>query len=78
MNEKIDSCIVNCLRTGKGSLCLFRSFGLGVTDQVGRIRRSQIQAQISKFYPEIKDLSVEQTDENTYKVNVRGSYYETK
>jgi len=74
MNEKVDESIVNCLRTAKGSLPLFRNFGLGVTDQVGRIRRSQIQAQISEYYPEITELSVEQTGETTFKVSVRGSY----
>ena len=78
MNEKIDQCIVNCLSTDKGSLPMFRSFGIGAVDQTGRIRRSQIQEQLSTYYPSISDLDVQQIDETTYKVSVRGRYYEAQ
>ena len=78
MHDSIDVCITNALRTTKGSLPLFRGFGLGVTDQTGRLRRSTIQALVAEYYPDVKDLSIEQLDQNTYKINVRGRYYEAK
>lgn len=77
MNEKIDQCILNCITTERGSLPMFRSFGLGVVDQSGRIRRSQIQDQLSKFYPDIDGLTVTPNGD-TYNVSIRGRYYETK
>lgn len=77
MNEKIDQCILNCLTTERGSLPMFRSFGLQAIDQQGRLRRSQIQDQLSKFYPDIDDLAVSQNGD-AYKVSIRGRYYETK
>lgn len=78
MNEKIDQCVTNCLSTDKGSLPMFRSFGLGVIDQTGRLRRSQIQEQLSAYYPTVSDLDVKQIDETTYKVSIRGRYYEAQ
>jgi hypothetical protein len=74
MNEKIDKCILNCITTERGSMPLFRSFGLDVTDQNTRLQRSQIQAQLSEFYPDVTDLEVKQIDQNTYKISVRGDY----
>lgn len=74
MNETIDKCILNCFTTERGSMPLFRSFGLDVTDQRTRLRRAQIQAQLSRFYPDITDLEVTQTAENTYRIDVRGNY----
>jgi hypothetical protein len=77
MNERIDQCILNCLTTERGSLPMFRSFGLQAIDQPGRLKRSQIQGQLSKFYPDIDDLTVTQNGE-TYRINIRGRYYEAK
>jgi hypothetical protein len=74
MNEKIDKCILNCITTERGSMPLFRSFGLDVIDQNTRLQRSQIQAQLSEFYPDVTDLEVKQIDQNTYKISVRGDY----
>lgn len=77
MNERIDQCILNCLTTERGSLPMFRSFGLQAIDQRGRLRRSQIQEQLSTFYPDIDDLAVIPNGGN-YKISIRGRYYETK
>lgn len=77
MNEKIDVCVLRCFTTEKGSMCMSREFGLDVTDQRGPIRRSQVQAQLSKYYPDVKGLTVKQTGENTYKIDVKG-YYEAE
>ena len=74
MNEKIDRCILNCITTERGSMPLFRSFGLDVTDQNTRLQRSQIQEQLSEFYPDVTDLKVKQTDMHNYKISVRGNY----
>ena len=74
MNEKIDKCILNCITTERGSMPLFRSFGLDITDQRTRLKRAQIQAQLSEFYPDITDLEITQTAQNTYRIDVRGNY----
>lgn len=74
MNEKIDKCILNCITTERGSMPLFRSFGLDITDQRTRLKRAQIQAQLSEYYPDITDLEITQTAQNTYRIDVRGNY----
>lgn len=72
MHESIDQCIVNCLNTEKGSFPLFREFGINATDQRGRLKRSQIQEQISKFYPDVGNLEVQQVDQEQYIICVSG------
>lgn len=77
MNDNIDKCVVNCIRCVRGSHTLFRGFGLNVTDQVGRLRRAQIQQQISAYYPDITSLNVSQTEQNKYSVEIKGYLNET-
>lgn len=78
MNEKIDKCLLNCIITNRGSLPMFRGYGLDVTDQNGGLRRSQIQEQLSIYFPDVKDLDIQRTSESTYKINVKGYYDETE
>lgn len=78
MHEKIDQSIVNCLRTVRGSMPMFRRFGLDATDSAGRIKPSDIQAQLSEFYPDVRDLELHQTSISTYTVSIKGAYDETK
>ena len=78
MNEKIDKCLLNCIITNRGSLPMFRGYGLDVTDQTGGLRRSQIQEQLSIYFPDVKDLDIQRTSESTYKINVTGYYDEAE
>lgn len=72
MRESMDQCIVNCMNTAKESYPLFRSFGLNVVDQPGRLQRSQIQEQISIYYPDVRNVSIKQTGQNTFNVSMSG------
>ncbi len=72
MNDSIDKCVVNCLRCRRGSYPLFRGFGLDATDQVGRIRRAQVQQQVSAYFPDITDVRILQMGRDEYRVNIRG------
>lgn len=78
MKESIDECIMNCLITERGSYPLFRGYGLAVTDQRGSIRRSQIQQQLSKYYPDIDGLEIKQTSMHDYTIRVTGFKTEGK
>ena len=78
MNEKIDESIVNCLRTVRGSMPMFRRFGLDATDSIGRIKPADIQEQLARFYPDAHDLELHQTSISTYTVSIKGAYDETK
>lgn len=75
--KKIDDCIVQCARTMRGSMVFARDFGLDVTDQTGSLKRSQIQEQLSKYYPDIHSLELRQLDVNSYVASVTGVYDET-
>lgn len=64
--------IVNMLNCKQGEHCLFRSFGLGqVTDQVGRMRRSQVVQEVAKWYPNVTSVSIEIRD-GEYNIRVNG------
>ena len=76
MRESLEQCVVNCLNTEVGSYPLFRGFGINATDQNARLKRSQIQSQLSKFYPDINDLKVVQKDEDTYSISITGNTVE--
>lgn len=75
--KKIDECIVQCVRTMRGSMPFARDFGLDVTDQTGRLRRSQIQEQLSKYYPDVHSLNLRQLDTESYIAGITGVYDET-
>ena len=78
MHEKIDQSIVTCLRTVRGSMPMFRRFGLDATDSIGRIKPADIQEQLARFYPDVRDLKLHQTSISTYTVSIKGTYDETK
>lgn len=75
--KQIDECIVQCVRTMRGSMPFARDFGLDVTDQTGRLRRSQIQEQLSKYYPDVHSLNLRRLDTESYIASVTGVYDET-
>lgn len=74
---KIDDCVVQCLKTMRGSYPLFRGFGMDAVDQVGAIRRAQIQRQISAYYPDITGVKMSRNEQGKYIVEIRGYMNET-
>lgn len=78
MRENTGQCIVNCLKCRRGNHPLFRNFGLNVTDLPYKLRRGQIQEQISMFYPDVTDVSITQKGENSYDVNIKAVSNETE
>ena len=62
-------CIVNMINCKQGEHPLFRSFGLGaVTDQVGRLRKSQVTQEIAKWYPRV----------DTVEIDIRNGVYDVR
>lgn len=69
--------IRNMVLCERGEHCLFRDYGLSVTDDIGAFSRTMIQSEISRFYPGavVKSLSVVEADEKghfVYNVDVEG------
>lgn len=66
-------CIVNMIMCKQGEHPLFRSFGLGaVTDQVGRLRKSQVTQEIARWYPGVDSVEIEIKD-GVYNVRITGA-----
>lgn len=53
--------VVNMFKTKRGEHCLFRSFGINATDDVGVLRKSTISEEVAKWYPAVKSVSVRRT-----------------
>ena len=69
--------IRNMVLCERGEHCLFRDYGLAVTDDIGAFSRTMVQSEISRFYPGVvvKSLSVVEADEKghfEYNVDVEG------
>lgn len=66
-------CVVNMINCRRGEHCLFRSFGLGdVTDQVGRLRKSQISQEVAKWYPNAASIKIEAKEGDEYQIQITG------
>lgn len=64
-------CITNMINTRAGEHCLFRSFGMGdVVDRVGKLRRADIANEIVRWYPQVKQIDVQQSRDGVYHVSV--------
>ena len=64
-------CIVNMINCRPGEHCLFRSFGLGVVDQMGRLRKSQVTQELARWYPNVK-LTKFEIENGEYNVRTEG------
>ena len=75
-------CITNMMICRRGEHCLYRDYGLDVVDRSGGLRRSEIKAQIEKFYPDVTAIDITNktteadamTGRFVYDVHVKGTY----
>lgn len=76
MFESTGECVVNMLKTRKGTHPLFRSFGLSNVDDITPITRSTLAVEVAKWFPgnRVKslELSGNERGEFSYKVQVEG------
>lgn len=65
--------IRNMVLSERGEHCLFRDYGLAVTDDIGAFSRTMIQSEISKYYPGayVKSLTLDEVQsDGSFEFNI--------
>lgn len=73
MPKNTEKCFANCMKTRRGEHLLFRSFGLNVTDRIGRLTRADVLSQVEAFYPNVEKVNITQTSDTEYTVELVGN-----
>lgn len=72
MPENTEKCFANCMKTRRGEHLFFRSFGLNVTDRIGRLTRADVLSQIEAYYPNVEKVNITQISDTEYTIELVG------